>query len=392
MFACVPASAPAPESTARSSSAGEPVAPNPPIASEPTRVPATAVETSVGAALAVETVLKSSARIIAPGATSGLVAFANQVSDDALAWVGPLGGNGGRDVLIYVPPGARPGRDFQFVYHFHGTHSETVAAQQPGMTKKQWVGWDRVQQTVEAITALQAKGGLNVALVYPLSAGKRPEPTHTGWFNKEYDRMWMRGDAPGHAESFDALHEQVRGVLQRELGAGPSTLGRRVLAEGHSAGGIALRNIARGGTSLVEEYLFLDASFAGWADGCHRAVREHGADALVSVVITAGGIADPFGRSDPWCETTPKAAAAWPGARGECESSAKRTAAAARTCAAQREAAELWPEQREWCEAFAADMRGFPGVYLLRTRITHGKQPRHFAGGLELPADRGGAR
>jgi hypothetical protein len=34
------------------------------------------------------------------------------------------------------------------------------------------------------------------------------------------------------------------------------------------------------------------------------------------------------------------------------------------------------------------DMRSVPEVTLIRTKVTHGKQPRHFVGGLELPEDR----
>ena len=29
-----------------------------------------------------------------------------------------------------------------------------------------------------------------------------------------------------------------------------------------------------------------------------------------------------------------------------------------------------------------------PGVYVFRTKVSHGKQPRHFVGGLEVPDER----
>jgi hypothetical protein len=331
--------------------------------------------------------LRDAARVVATGATSGLVAFVEQLPPGGLAWVGPLAGNGDRDVLVYVPPPVRHDAPIELVFHFHGTHSERVAQQRPGMAKKEWVGWDRVQQTVDATGDLHAKSDRNIALVYPLSAGKRPEPDHVGWFNKEYDRMWMRGDATP-PESFDALHEQVRGVMREHFDASPQAFVPRVIAEGHSAGGLPLRAIAESGTTAVGEYIFLDASFQGWADGCHRGTQAGAAPGLVSVVITEGGIADPYGKSDPWCTTAPDDAAAWPEHRAACEGGAKRVPGTKRTCAQLSEAARDWPKQRAWCDALVPGAPPLPGLFVLRTRIPHGKQPRHFVGGLELPADR----
>jgi hypothetical protein len=361
----------------------------------PSIVPPPTVAADVDAAPAARSqrsIPKSRVRVLVPEARSGLVDFARALPEDALAWVGPLAGNGGRDVLVYVPPNPDPARDFQLVVHFHGTHSERVQAQQPGMAKKEWVGWDRVAQTVAAIDELQAKGEHNVVLVYPLSAGKRPEPGHIGWFNKEYDRMWMRSSPPEIDESFDALHDGVLAVLGREFGIDAAAVRPRAIAEGHSAGGIALRSVAASGTDRVGEYLFLDASFRGWADGCYRAAQAHAKSpstaALVSVVITEGGIADPFGRSDPWCRTGPDDTAAWERHRGACQASGKRPRGATKSCAALEEDARQWPEQEPWCTAMADGFRGVDGVYLLRTKVPHGKQPRHFVGGLELPADR----
>jgi len=325
-----------------------------------------------------------------------LVEFAARLPEHSLTWVGPMSGNGGRDVLVHIPAGATATRDVQVVYHFHGTHSETVAEQRPGMKKSEWVGWDRVAQTVEAATELQGRGEQTVALVYPLSAGKRPEPEHTGWFNKEYDRMWMRSQPPSYTDDFDTLHAEVVAVLADGFGVAPGRLRSEVIAEGHSAGGIALRSIAESGTRHVGEYIFLDASFRGWADGCHRAVQSRASAgkpaALVTLVVTEGGIADPFGRSDPWCRTGDDDATAWTRHRAVCEGGAKRPPGSAKSCAALQEAALGWPMQQAWCAAMADDLRSLPGAYLLRTRITHGKQPRHFVGGLELPPERFDAR
>lgn len=328
-------------------------------------------------------------RVVSDEATSGLPAFVEAMAPGGLVWVGPLAGNGGRDVFVYVPAGADPAREFQLVFHFHGTHSERVQAKAPGLAKKIWVGWDRLQQTIEAIDELQSKGPHNVALVYPLSAGKRREPGKTGWFNKEYDRMWMNPAPPDYTDDFDELHAEVLAILQKDFGVHPSKLQRKAIAEGHSAGGLPLAYIADSDTKVVGEYIFLDASFQSWADGCWKAVRERKSGALVSVVITTNGIADPFGKPDPWCREWETDAALWKEHARTCTPATKKPPGSERTCGEIEVAAKEWDEDyREWCEGMKTDMRDVPGVFVLRTKIPHGKQPRHFVGGLELPPDR----
>ncbi len=321
-------------------------------------------------------------RAIDPAANSGLVAFVDALPADGSAFVGPLAGNGGRDVLIFVPPGIDSSADFRLVYHFHGTHSERVAMRRKGMAKKEWVGWNRVQQTIDAVGELQARGPDNIVLVYPLSAGKRREPGLTGWYNKEYDRMWMASAPPAKTDDFETLHAEVVALLAKDFSIPAARLHDEVLAEGHSAGGIALLNIARSGTHRVGEYLFLDASFQGWADGCWEALRASGDDALVSLVVTRNGIADPFGKPDPWCTRLEEGASAWELERRMCGGSRAKT----KSCADLEQAALDWDHYRAWCGAMRDG--GMPGVFVHVTRISHGEQPRHFGGGLELPRDR----
>jgi hypothetical protein len=325
------------------------------VAAQPiTPVTVTAPAEELAAPIA-DSVFPSRVAIIDPKASSGMVAFVAALPKRARYWLGPLAGNGGRDVLIYLPEGADPHAPLRLVFHFHGTHSEHIEPEAPGVPKTKWVGWNRLQQSTEAIDELQREGGTNVALVYPLSAGKRREPGKTGWYNKEYDRMWMAPSPPGFTDDFDVLWDETRVRLQHDFGVHRSKLPERAIAEGHSAGGIALLNIAVTGTEHVQEYLFLDASFQGWADGVFAALAHSEPRPLVSIVVTINGIADPFGKPDPWCT--------------------------------ELEADEL-DEYTAWCEGMKTDMRDVPGVFVLRTRIAHGKQPRHFVGGLELPADR----
>ncbi len=331
------------------------------------------------------------ARLTAASARPGLIAFSDALESDGSLWVGQLDGNGGRDTVIFVPPGVRADQPFEWVVHFHGTYSENIAEPTHGVPKKAWVGWDRLQQTIDAVTELQSRGGTNVALLYPISAGKRMEPEHKGWSNKMYDRMWMTpvaGD-PRYIDDFDAMLEQATAILGAELGVPQQRVAPRVLAEGHSAGGIALRNVAAAGTERVKEYVFLDASFQDWADGCFGAVKKQDGDALVTLVITQGGIADPFGKHDPWCDRLEGASRSWPEVSARCTGHPeRRTGFGKLTCESHEDAAKDWPDYAQWCEGMKDDMKDEPGVFVFRTKVPHGKQPRHFVGGLELPKSR----
>lgn len=331
------------------------------------------------------------ARRVAATARPGLIAFSDALENEGSVWVGQLRGNGGRDTVIFVPPGVRADQPFEWVVHFHGTYSENIAEPRDGVPKKAWVGWDRLQQTIDAVTEVQSKGGKNVVLLYPISSGKRMEPSWKGWSNKMYDRMWMKpvaGD-PRYIDDFEGMLDQAGEVLEAELGVPQSLVEPRVLAEGHSAGGIALRNVAATGTLRVKEFVFLDASFQDWADGCFAAVNEKHEDALVTLVITQGGIADPFGKRDPWCERLEGASRSWPEIAVTCTGHPdRRTGFGKLTCETHEEAAQLWPEYADWCQGMKNDMKDEPGVFVFRTKVPHGKQPRHFVGGLELPVDR----
>lgn len=338
--------------------------------------------------------------VIDPAVAPGLIEFSGDLPNEGSLWVGKLEGNGGRDVLIFVPPGAKDAAPFEFVYHFHGTYSEHVERPAEGLDKQVWVGWDRLAQTIEASRELQSQAGHphNVALIYPFSAGKRLEPGHKGWSNDKYDRMWMLPvdpPDPDYRDSFTKLHDEVTTLLRDEFGAHPSKLRGPVLAEGHSAGGLALRNIAvagfggSAGSDLVGEYLFLDAGFKSWADGCWHALQAASSSARLTMVITDKGIADPMAGRDPWCVDLERDAALWVDRQGWCETRMDRKPSGSEwTCTELAEYAQEWPDYDDWCQQMKTDMQSVPGVAVVRTKVVHGDQPRRFAGGLGLPADR----
>jgi pimeloyl-ACP methyl ester carboxylesterase len=334
--------------------------------------------------------------VLEPGVAAGLVEFADELEAEGeqagSLWVGKLEGNGGREVLIYIPPGADDAAPFELVFHFHGTYSETVQKKRPNMKKKrEWVGWERLEQTLAALTELQAKRAYNVALVYPLSAGKRLEPGHRGWSNVAYDRMWMDPVAPpDYRDDFARLHDESVAVLQERFGVHPSKLPDGVIAEGHSAGGIALLNIALTGSYHVREYIFLDASFQSWADGCYAAVKDSGVPAKLTLVVTDKGMADPFEGRDPWCIDWAEAAALWGQKKSWCASRPDEEVAEIElSCAELEERAQEWREDYEdWCAAMKDGMQSVDAVTLIETKVFHKNMPRQFSGGLELPEDR----
>lgn len=329
--------------------------------------------------------------VVDPAVQPGLVEFSKQMSQGGSLWIGKLEGNGGRDVLIYIPAGADDAAPFELVFHFHGTYSEHVEQQREGLEKKLWVGWDRLDQTIAAAIELDQQRPYNVALIYPFSAGKRLEPGHRGWSNVAYDRMWMDpAQPPDFRDDFAKLHAEVSELLIEEFGVHPSKLPDEVIAEGHSAGGIALLNIARNGSPYIREYIFLDASFQSWADGCYKAVKDSGAQAKLTLVVTEKGIADPFAGRTPWCVDLQSDAALWAEQASACADKPERKVPGSDwTCAELQLREQEWREDyREWCVAMQDEMRSVPEVTLIRTKVTHGKQPRHFVGGLGLPDDR----
>ena len=374
------------QTKAESAEPSEPVVAEPEAVAEPEREPAPEPVVEPEPA----TYAVREAKTIADDVRPGLVQYAEAWASGGTLWMDQLPGNGDRDVVVFLPPKWKPDADVQLVFHFHGTFSERVAPPDPSKKKRHYVGWTRLQQTMEALVELESERVYNVALVYPISAGKRPEPGHRGWFNRDYDRMWMRPvPEAGITNDFDALYDEVVALLDEELGVPKGRILPGAIAEGHSAGGIALRNVAEVGTEHVSEYVFLDASFLSWSDRCWKAVADDPKGARVTLVVTDHGMADPYGDRDPWCETMPVDAAAWSGVAEFCRTTEKPHRDSPpghdRSCDTMQEAHELWPEVKQWCADWKRDFADNPRVSIVRTKIVHGEQPRHFAGGLEIP-------
>ncbi len=318
---------------------------------------------------------------IDPSVPAGLREIVEGRAPAGPRWLGPLQANGGRPVLIYIAAGASSGAAVREVFHFHGTYAEHIEIRREGLAKRLWVGADRLTQTMEAIDELQTTTEDTVVLVYPLSAGKRRDSGLRGWTNQAYDRRWMDAEI----EPFDQLRAAVLKILREELGVHSQEHAHTVIAEAHSAGGIALRNIAQGGSSQVDHYLFLDASFQGWADGCREATRASKDPAQVVLVVTRGGIADPLQGRDPWCAVLEHDHRIWEGRADWCVGRAhRRPPGSERDCRSLEENAQQWSKYDLWCQSLGDGMQADPGVTLIWTQVVHAQHPRRFAGGLGL--------
>lgn len=337
------------------------------------------------------TVAPMPAHVVEAPVSDGLRQFATTVPKHHRLWIGPLEGNGGRDVVIYMPPSNSTTDDIQVIVHFHGTYSENIELKREGVPKKRWVGWNRLQQTIDATEKWQEQRDQSVVLVYPMSAGKRLPPDHQGWSNRAYDVMWMNPASPPEMrDDFDTLLNNVEETLASNFGIDRKRLHRPVIAQGHSAGGVALLNIAADTTQRVAEYLFLDAGFQDWADGTYRALMDAKSKAIITLVIAQGGMTDPTeGDWNPWCRTSAQLVENAPRHISYCARAgdkAKMMVGDKRwTCARVVEAIETWEDYHQWCDAMKTDMATIPNVFVYRTGVRHGDQPSQFTGGLTLP-------
>jgi len=165
------------------------------------------------------------------------------------SYAGDLEGNGNRPVAMVLSPNYNPNRPSTTIVHMHGTNSDDISAT------------DRFQRTLESF----AESGINGILVYPLSAGGRGPEGSTGLRNN-YDEYWM--DPENSNDNMYTLMNEVENITANQFGY---DLGNsEVVIEGHSAGGMAVRNILQSGYQ-ADRIVFLDASYGNWAGDAYNA-------------------------------------------------------------------------------------------------------------------------
>ncbi len=211
-----------------------------------------AAEAPVGPPAAPE----STSEIPAEFATTGLVEVLRETGFDGQFKIERMPGNGNRPVVILIPKSFDKNKAAKLLVHFHGTHSDKVAAKNFKAKKSDHSDTAKNRFTQFVKQAMAAKE--NVVFAYPISAGKARAAK-----GKEYDGSWM---ASGTSDNFDGLVADIKGEVS--FNNEPN-----VVVSGHSAGGKPLKNIALSKSKTKADYIFLDASY-GTSDNWAKAVTD----------------------------------------------------------------------------------------------------------------------
>ncbi len=182
--------------------------------------------------------------------------YLSQLKENPYISVSKIPGNAGRNTLVYVPPQTDLSKNVKIIYHFHGKGGENF------YHHKKEKGKNAFEQAISATNRLQNEGQ-NVILVYPLSTDSQKKE------KSPYNTTWMSGKDG----NFKKFNKNTQSLLQKRFHI--QHFGR-IIAEGHSAGGVALMNISQSSNEkLVDKYIFLDSSYADWAEKCYK--NTHGA-------------------------------------------------------------------------------------------------------------------
>lgn len=189
-------------------------------------------------------------------ATTGLAEVLRETGFDGQFKIERMPGNGNRPVVILIPKSFDKNKAAKLLVHFHGTHSDKVAAKNFKAKKSDHSDTAKNRFTQFVQQAMAAKE--NVVFAYPISAGKARAAK-----DKEYDGSWM---ASGTSDNFDGLVADIEGKVG--FSNEPN-----VVVSGHSAGGKPLKNIALSHAKTKADYIFLDASY-GTSDNWAKAVTD----------------------------------------------------------------------------------------------------------------------
>lgn len=186
-------------------------------------------------------------------------------------------GNGGRQVLVYVPKGFDPSKPAEIAYHFHGTHGHLVDVPRPPLkgagpvykrkTGTIGAGSNRMTQAISSIQDQVSSGKRNVILIYPLSAGRRGKVGGPA-YEQGYDNDWMK-KGNDSKDDMAQLHNDTLKAVKEKLGV--TVNNPAVTVSGHSAGGTAIRNILNSGFK-PDKVKFLDATYGSWLAAARQKV------------------------------------------------------------------------------------------------------------------------
>lgn len=196
----------------------------------------------------------ANAEIPAEFATTGIAEVLKETGFDGKIIIERIPSNGNRPVVMLMPKGFDPDKPAKLLVHFHGTHSDKIAANNFKAKKSDHSDTAKSRFTQFTQQAMAAKDQ-NIVFAYPISAGiKRAEK------GKAYDGRWMGANT---GDDFDGL---VRSIENRVVFQNSP----EVMVSGHSAGGKVMANLAESKPQTkVSRFIFLDASYgtgdSNWA-------------------------------------------------------------------------------------------------------------------------------
>ena len=208
------------------------------------------------------------------------------------AWIEKMRGNGGRDVAIMVSDNFDPSKETEVIYHFHGTDGHHFGELPPleGASKyyedrvgSTSVAANRLQQVADSLSKM---GNKNIIVAYPISAGQRG-PKETKAYKNGYDLNWMNREESN--EDINILHSEVVDSVSKRFGKRVNVAKRTV--KGHSAGGMALKNLAKSGFH-IDRIDFLDASYGDWAVKCYEEAIKRNPNIQFNLFVRPGTSTD----------------------------------------------------------------------------------------------------
>ncbi|MBT4366415.1 hypothetical protein HOD15_03260, partial [Candidatus Peregrinibacteria bacterium] len=197
-----------------------------------------------------------------------------------------------RDVVLMVSDDFDPSKETEVIYHFHGTDGhefgklpklDGASSSYQKRTGKKSVAGNRFQQVANSLSEMKNR---NVIIAYPISAGRRG-PKKTIAYRNGYDLNWM--DREESNEDMSVLHSEVIDSVSKRFGTRVNVTKRTV--KGHSAGGLALKNLSKSGFH-IDRIDFLDASYGNWAQRCYEEAIKRNPNLQFNLYVRPGTSTD----------------------------------------------------------------------------------------------------
>ncbi|MFN8673881.1 MAG: alpha/beta hydrolase-fold protein [Candidatus Sericytochromatia bacterium] len=175
----------------------------------------------------------------------------NQI--EGTKWAGRLASNGGREVAIILPKNYDPAKPTEVIYHFHG-HGGTIA--------NVLTGSNGLKNQIE-----QVSKDRNIVVIVPRGP------------SKENDHDWMN---KAKGEDMRKFQEETLSLIKTQLE--PNINISSITVEGHSAGGLPIKNAAMEGKLYANKINLMDSSYGDWATSAYKNMMKNHPDTKFNVI------------------------------------------------------------------------------------------------------------